>query len=153
MTGTIEIWEYFSIACFCAAAVFLVVAVAMFFVFDVRKIRKELSGKHVESYMEEYRRKKEENKRVGIYDPSGKLISNVKNTAVSKGVNYPKTQNPAQRNDAAGVSMAEAMASSRASASVKSENATQVLVNNNNKYKNFVIIKDFMFCETSEYIG
>ena len=49
--------------------------------------------------------------------------------------------------------MGDALAQSRAAASVKSEAGTQVLAQNVNNRKDFVILKDLVFTECSEYIG
>lgn len=147
-----EVWTAISAACFIIAAVCLIIAVVMFISFDIKGIRKELSGKQVESYMQEYRQKKEERKRVGIYDPSGRLID-VKdsNIAAGKGLSgkMGRQPNPQQY----GKSMGDALAGSRASASVRSESATTVLKQSADKRSDFVIVKNLVFTESSEFIG
>lgn len=141
-----ETWVLISVVCFCVSAVAIVAAVIMFFNFDIRSIRKELSGKQVENYMEEYRKKKENRKRIGIYDPSGKLID-VKKTGVTPITGRGNT------NKAGHVNFADAVGKSKQSASVRSEQGTQVLVRNNANNKDFVILKDYVFTESSEYVG
>ena len=141
-----DIFGIFAAICFCIAAACLIIAVIMFFNFDIRRVRKELSGKMVENYMEEYRKKKESNKRVGIYDPSGKLID-IKTSNIAKKGRTGNINNAPQQ------SMGDALAQSRAAASVKSEAGTQVLAQNVNNRKDFVILKDLVFTECSEYIG
>lgn len=150
--GSYQIFTIFAAICFCIAAICLIIAVIMFFNFDIRRIRKELSGKMVENYMEEYRKKKEDSKRVGIYDPSGKLID-VKNSKVSGKGRTGNINNAPQQNRPENRSMGDALAQSRATASVKSEAGTQVLAQNQNNRKDFVILKDLVFTECAEYIG
>ncbi|MCD7774139.1 MAG: hypothetical protein LUG85_05785 [Clostridiales bacterium] len=148
-------WSYLSIVFFVAAAVFMIIAIVMFFMFNIRKIRRELSGKYVVNYMEDYNKSKENKKRVEIYDPSGKLISNVTTSNVAVKSNTGRTGQRIAAKPAAGAepSMGDRLASSKASASVKSENATRVLTANDIKYEGFKIIKDYVFAESKEYIG
>lgn len=151
--GTYTIFIAFATVCFCIAAICLIIAVIMFFNFDIRRIRKELSGKMVENYMDEYRKKKENSKRVGIYDPSGKLID-VKNSKVGVKARTGNINNNAPQQATTGnMSMGDALAQSRATASVKAEAGTQVLAQNQNSRKDFVILKDLVFTECAEYIG
>lgn len=150
--GLHTIFSAIAIVCFCIAAICLIIAVIMFFNFDIRRIRKELSGKMVENYMVEYRKKKEDSKRVAIYDPSGKLID-VKSSKVSAKPMTGNINNAPQQNNPANRSMGDALAQSRATASVKSEAGTQVLAQNQNNRKDFVILKDLVFTECAEYIG
>ena len=150
--GLHTIFSAIAIVCFCIAAICLIIAVIMFFNFDIRRIRKELSGKMVENYMVEYRKKKEDSKRVAIYDPSGKLID-VKNSKVSGKGRTGNINNAPQQNRPENRSMGDALAQSRATASVKSEAGTQVLAQNQNNRKDFVILKDLVFTECAEYIG
>lgn len=146
-----DAWVVIAIVCFCIAAVCLVTAIIMFISFDIKNIRKELSGKQVENYMQEYRQKKEERKRVGIYDPSGRLID-VKDSRINaNAVSASGRMNPAQAGN--NQSLGDALARSRASAAVKSESSTQILSPNRNQRKDFVIIKDLVFTESSEFIG
>lgn len=146
--GAYQILTVIAAICFCIAAICLIVAVIMFFNFDIRRIRKELSGKMVENYMEEYRKKKEDRKRVGIYDPSGKLIDVKSSTVAKRG----KTGNISPSGNI-NRSMGDALEQLRAGASVKSEAGTQVLAANANVRKDFVILKDLVYTECSEYIG
>ena len=153
MDTTYDILTFIAIICFCIAAICLIIAVIMFFNFDIRRIRKELSGKMVENYMEEYRKKKEDNKRVAIYDPSGKLIDVKNNSNIGKKAKTGNIGAPNPALKAQTQSMGDALAQSRASASVKSEEGTQVLAPNANSRKDFVILKDLVFTECAEYIG
>lgn len=143
---TYELWNGTAIVCFCVAAVCIVVAIVMFISFDIKHIRKELSGKQIERYMQEYRENRKENKRVSIYDPSGRLID-VKGKSFGSDMGIFQAQNGDRK------SLGDALAQSRVSASVKTEAGTQILAQNRPQNSDFVIIKNYVFTETSEYIG
>ena len=136
-----ERWGALSVFFFVVAVVFTVMAIAFYFFFDIRQIRKERSGKQVESYMEEYRKKKEQSRHLEIYDPSGKLIADVKNVNVG--------QEPAGTQP----SLADGLARAKQNVVEYEENATQVLNKNARNYSNFVIIKDYVYTSSPNYIA